>query len=97
MGALAGAGSLPARGVAQGNIARAEALKVASANAPGSSLSLSNFVVTFKCVVSDPEGNGGQDSLELTFVCGPAVAGTWTTGWAVKRGKAIPRLQPERG
>jgi Flp pilus assembly protein TadG len=83
MGALAGADYLPVKDSAEANTARNAALMVAHANAPR--VPMSYFDVTFRCVVNDPENNGGNDSPDLGVACGPAVRGSWSSGWNTKQ------------
>jgi putative Flp pilus-assembly TadE/G-like protein/von Willebrand factor type A domain-containing protein len=95
LGALAGAGTLPARGAAQANLSVNAARQIALANAP--SLGSGGLTVDFRCVVTDPEGNGGGDSLDVKFACGPASGGNWATGWTTRHGKASHPCNPYVG
>ena len=95
LGALAGAGTLPVRGVAQANLATTTARQIAFANAPD--LPPSSLSVEFRCVVTDPEGNGGADSLDVRFACGPGTGGNWTSGWSTRHGKASHACDPYGG
>ena len=90
LASVAAAGLLPAKGASQGNAALAMARMIAIANAP--QLASSGLNISFKCIVSDPEGNGGQDSPDLKYACGPAASGAWTTNWISKRGRAVPKV-----
>ena len=94
LGSLAGADLLPAQGAAQADLARTAALNVAMANDPA--LTSTQLSVTFTCVVSDPEGDGGGDSPDLGVSCGPA-SGTWATGWTTKGAKAFHVCNPYVG
>ena len=93
-GALAGAQELPAQGAIQGGLAEAEARKVALDNAPW--LDPATINVTFKCVVGDRDGDGQADLADIPYICGPA-AGTWTTDWKVKGGRAQHLCNPYAG
>ena len=93
LAAVGAAGLLPAKGASQGAAATAMARMIAVANAPQLASS-GGPAVSFKCIVSDPEGNGGADSPDLLYACGPAVSGTWTTGWTTKRGRATHACNP---
>lgn len=96
MGALAGAGLLPVKTPAEADAAVAEALMVAHANAPH--VPTSYFNITFRCIVDDPEINGGQDSPSLGISCGPAVKGSWgSNGWTTKRRWASHTCDPYHG
>jgi hypothetical protein len=95
LSALAGAQLMPVRGAQAANLAVAEAQLIAHANSPG--LPIGNLIVHFSCVVSDPEGNGGQDSLDVPGACGPAVAGAWTGGWTTALGRATHACDPYAG
>jgi hypothetical protein len=94
-GALAGAGGLPAQGSAEAAIAEAQARSVAMANDPN--LNPADLRITFGCVVQDPEGNGGQDSPDIQFACGPAGGGNWPTGWRTKGTRALHDCNPYVG
>ena len=96
LAAVGAAGLLPAKGASQGAAATSMATMLATANAP-QLVASGGPTVTFKCIVSDPEGNGGADSPDLRYACGPAVAGTWTTGWTTKRGRATHACNPAAG
>ncbi len=52
--------------------------------------------ISFKCVVGDRDGDGQADLDDVPFICGPA-AGTWTTDWKVKRGRAQHLCNPYAG
>lgn len=95
LGSLAGADLLPAQGAAAANVAEQEALKVALANDP--SLTASQLSVAFSCVVSDPEGDGGADSLDVPVSCGPASGLNWPGGWTTKGQKAFHVCNPYAG
>ncbi len=64
------------------------------ANAP--QLGGGGLVVTYKCIVSDPTGVGGQGSPDLGVACGPA-SGSWTSGWTTKHGRATHDCNPYIG
>jgi hypothetical protein len=93
-GALAGAGMMPVQGAAQATAAENIARQVALANAPG--LASAGLSIGYRCVVSDPEGNGGADAPDLGMTCGPAT-GIWSTGWTSKRNRAIHPCEPRLG
>jgi Flp pilus assembly protein TadG len=95
LGSLAGADLLPVQGAAAAATAKQAALNVALANDP--QLNASQLQVTFTCVVSDPEGDGGADSPDIDISCGPAIPGSWTTGWTSKQGKAFHVCNPDAG
>jgi hypothetical protein len=95
LGSLAGADLLPAQGAAAATVAEQEALRVALANDP--SLTSSQLAVTFSCVVSDPEGDGGADSLDVPLSCGPASGVNWPGGWTTKGQKAFHVCNPYAG
>jgi hypothetical protein len=95
LGALAGAQSLPVVGSTQAAFAVSTARAVAVANAP--SLQTSGLTIDFRCIVGDPEGNGGADSPDFKIACGPAGSGTWTTGWTTYHGKATHSCDPNAG
>lgn len=94
LGSLAGAGFLPARGAAAAAAVEAAATDVAVANAP--QLSGGALGLEFGCVVSDPEGDGGNDSTDLKFACGPAGGGGFG-GWVSVGGKALAPCNPYGG
>ena len=97
LGSLAGAGLMPAT-VDTWTLADATARDVAAANAP--EVGWNNFQVSFGCVVSDPEGDGGGDSPDLTYACKPATDGAWTdaSNWVSSRGRAFHTpCQPAAG
>ncbi len=75
LGSLAGAGLMP---VTSGTwmLADSAARDIAAANSP--EVGRDNFQISFGCVVSDPEGDGGGDSPDLGFACNPATPGAWT-------------------
>jgi hypothetical protein len=79
-GSLAGAQDLPVQGVATATIAKADALKVATANAP--QVTAANLTITFQCIVGDRNSDGIPDPEDIPFVCGPT--GTWSSGWLPK-------------
>jgi hypothetical protein len=95
LGSLAGAAYMPVSTPATAAQAEAVALEVASANA--GQLSSGNVSISFLCVVSDPEGNGGADSDELRYRCGhPDV--DWGDGlWTSRNGKASHPCNPYAG
>jgi hypothetical protein len=96
LGSLAGAAYLPVSDPPGAAQAEATARGVAEKNA--GALVGSGLAIDFACVVSDPEGNGGQDSGDLAFACGPAAgAGTWTGGWTSRGGKALHICNPYAG
>jgi hypothetical protein len=97
LGSLAGAGLLPAT-VDTWTLADATARDIAAANAPD--VGWNNFQVSFGCVVSDPEGDGGGDSPDLAFACRPATDGAWAdaSNWVSRRGRAFHTpCQPAAG
>ena len=91
LGSLAGAGLLPVKGTPQAAAAKNEALMVTLANAP--QLSSGSVSISFGCVVSDPNNQGGQSSVDYGYVCGPAL-GTWTSGWTFLRGRSSHACDP---
>lgn len=95
LGSLAGAGYLPVFDVASANVSEDAARGVAEANAP--QLAGTGLSVGFGCVVSDPQGNGGDDSGDLEFACGPAPGVTWSGGWQSKGGRALHACNPDGG
>jgi Putative Flp pilus-assembly TadE/G-like len=95
LGSLAGAGYMPVQGSTAAGLAESTARNVAEANGPGATGS--NLIISFGCVVSDPDGDGGQDAPDLKFACGPANAGTWTSGWTSVGGRAIHACNPYAG
>ena len=95
LGSLAGADLLPAQGAAAADIAVQQAMKVALANDPA--LTPGQLSVTFSCVVSDPEGDGGADSPDLGTSCGPLSDGSWPGGWTTKGAKAFHVCNPYAG
>ncbi|MGZ5434029.1 MAG: TadE/TadG family type IV pilus assembly protein [Thermoanaerobaculia bacterium] len=92
-GSLAGAQDLPVQGSAQANIASADALKVATANAP--QVTSGNLTITYQCVVGDRNGDGLPDPEDIPFVCGPT--GTWSSGWTAKGGRMVHDCNPFAG
>jgi hypothetical protein len=94
LGALAGAGFLPVQGASEASQAEGTARSIAIANA--SELEGGGLTIQFGCVVSDPEGNGGADSIDLTFACGPQ-SGTWGDGWVTKGTRAYHACNPYAG
>lgn len=92
LGALAGAGKLPVQGSAEANAAIATARRVALGNAP--QLAGATLDISFRCVVTDPEGNGGADSTDVQFACGPDGGGGWFDGWSTRRGRAYHACDP---
>ena len=78
-GSLAGAQDLPVQG-GPATIASANALKVATANAP--QVTAANLTITYQCVVGDHDGDGAPDPGDVPFVCGPT--GSWSSGWVPK-------------
>ena len=95
LGALAGAGKLPAQGGDAASDAEATARRIAIANAP--QLASATLDISFRCAVSDPEGNGGGDSLDVKFACGPDGGGGWIDGWNTRRGRAFHSCDPWAG
>lgn len=93
-GALAGAQDLPVQGAAPANIANADALKVATANA--AQVTAGNLTITYQCIVGDRDGDGVPDAFDIPSVCGPA-AGTWTSGWTPKGTRMIHACDPFAG
>jgi hypothetical protein len=94
LGSLAGAGFLPVKGAAVASQAESTARNIALANAP--ELASSGLTISFGCVVFDPEGNGGADSPDLKYACGPA-SGTWAGGWTTRAKKAYHDCNPYAG
>jgi hypothetical protein len=95
LGALAGSGKLPAQGVDEANEAIATARRIALENAP--QLAGATLDISFRCAVSDPEGNGGADSTDVQFACGPDGGGGWPDGWNSRRGRAFHACDPYIG
>ena len=95
LGALAGSGKLPAQGVDAANEAIATARRIALENAP--QLAGATLDISFRCAVSDPEGNGGADSTDVQFACGPDGGGGWPDGWNSRRGRAFHACDPYIG
>jgi Flp pilus assembly protein TadG len=81
-GSLAGAQDLPVQGTPAATIANADALRVATANAP--QVTAANLTITYQCVVGDHNADGLPDPGDVPFVCGPT--GTWSSGWTPKSG-----------
>lgn len=79
-GSLAGAQDLPVQGTIAANKANADALKVATANAP--QVTAGNLTITYQCIVGDQDGDGQPDLGAVPFICGPT--GTWSSGWTKK-------------
>jgi hypothetical protein len=94
LGSLAGADLLPAQGAVAATVVEQTARRVALANDP--QLTDAQLVVTFTCVVSDPEGDGGEDSPDFGISCGPS-SGTWSNGWTTRQGKAYHVCNPYAG
>jgi hypothetical protein len=95
-GALAAAGLLPAEGPVEGTAARDMAVRIALANAPG--ITAADVNVTFRCVVQDPEGDGGQNSPDLAFACNQAGGGTFDDGgWRLRGKRALHVCDPFAG
>jgi hypothetical protein len=94
LSALAGGDMMPIKTQAEANAVQVEAQLVANANAP--QLISGGLTVTYKCIVSDPTGVGGQGSPDLGVACGPAT-GSWTSGWTSKRGRATHDCNPYIG
>lgn len=99
LSSLAGAGYLPAQGAAQATAAINMARTIAIANAPELAAAPASLQISFKCVVSDPEGDGGQNSSDLGFACGPASVGAWSGAgtWTLKPGRASHVCDPNAG
>jgi Putative Flp pilus-assembly TadE/G-like/von Willebrand factor type A domain len=95
LGALAGAGKLPAQGGDAAADAVATATRIAIANAP--QLASATLDISFRCAVADPEGNGGADSQDVKFACGPDGGGGWIDGWNTRRGRAFHSCDPWAG
>lgn len=95
LGALAGAGKLPVQGSGEANAAIATASRVALDNDPR--LASGGLNISFRCVVTDPEGNGGADSTDVRFACGPDGGGGWPDGWSTRRGRAYHACDPFGG
>jgi hypothetical protein len=94
LSALAGGDMMPVNNPASANAVLAEAQMVAVANAP--QLQGGGLTVSYKCIVSDPNATGGQNSPDLHVACGPA-SGTWLTGWTMKRGRDTHDCNPYIG
>jgi len=94
-GALAGAGKLPAQGGDAAAEAEATARRIAIANAP--QLASATLDISFRCAVADPEGNGGADSQDVKFACGPDGGGGWIDGWTTRRQRAFHSCDPWAG
>ena len=100
LSSLAGAGLLPVKTPAQALAATTLAQNVALANAPElATAPPGSLTISYKCVVSDPNGNGGQDSTDLGFACGPQTAGAWSNAasWTLKPGRASHACDPNAG
>ncbi|HTG48039.1 MAG TPA: TadE/TadG family type IV pilus assembly protein [Actinomycetota bacterium] len=100
LSSLAGAGLLPVRTPAEALAATQLATNVALANAPElAGAAPGSLQISYKCVVSDPNGNGGQDSSDLGFACGPATAGAWSNAatWTLKPNRASHVCDPNAG
>jgi hypothetical protein len=96
LGSLAGADLLPVSDTTGASVAESVARAVAVQNSP--SLATGGLLIDFACVVSDPQGDGGADSGDLSFACGPAAgASTWGGGWTSRAGKAIHDCNPYGG
>ncbi len=95
LSALAGAQLLPVKDSSTASLAESTARSIALANAPG--LPAGSVAISFRCVVSDPEHNGGADSTDLQFACGPAVSGSWTSGWTTSQDHATHACNPYAG
>lgn len=95
LGSLAGAAYLPVADPPSAAVSSAAARRVAEANAP--QLAGTGLSISFACVVSDPNGNGGDDSGDLAFACGPAPGVTWSGGWTSRAGKALHACNPNGG
>ena len=93
-GSLAGAQDLPVQGAGPAIIANADALKVATANAP--QVTAANLTITYQCIVSDEDGDGVPDARDGPVRLRPdgdVVIGVGQEG----RHPRGPRLQPVRG
>jgi Flp pilus assembly protein TadG len=100
LSSLAGAGLLPVKTPAEALAATTLAQNVALANAPELATAPPNSLqISYKCVVSDANGNGGQDSPDLGVACGPQTAGAWSTAgtWTLKPGRASHLCDPNAG
>jgi hypothetical protein len=88
LASLAGGGLMPVT-ADNWRLAEATARDVAAANAP--EVARNDFQISFGCVVSDPEGDGGGDSPDLAFACGPALDGAWADPgvWVSRDGRAF--------
>ena len=95
LGSLAGAGLMPVQGATAGAAAEGTARQVAEANGP--SATGSALIIEFGCVVSDTDGDGGQDSPDLLYACGPVIPGTWSGGWTSRAGRAYHVCNPYGG
>ena len=95
LGSLAGAGLMPVQGSTAAGAAEGTARQVAEANGP--SATGSSLIIEFGCVVSDTDGDGGQDSPDLLYACGPVTAGTWSSGWTSRAGRAYHICNPYGG
>jgi hypothetical protein len=95
LGSLAGAAYMPVSSPSDAAAAEAVAREVANANAQ--QLDPAGIGISFLCVVSDPEHNGGSDSDELRYRCGhPDV--DWGDGqWTTRGGKASHACNPYAG
>lgn len=92
-GSLAGAQDLPVQGTVEANLASANALKVATENAP--QVTAGNLTITFQCIVGDRNGDGIADPEDIPFVCGPT--GAWTSGWTAHGSRMIHDCNPFAG
>ncbi len=100
LSSLAGAGLLPVKTPAEALAATTLAQNVALANAPELATAPPNSLqISYKCVVSDANGNGGQDSPDLGVACGPQTAGAWSNAgsWILKPGRASHLCDPNAG
>ncbi|MEX2420900.1 MAG: hypothetical protein WD670_03685, partial [Actinomycetota bacterium] len=95
LGSLAGAGFMPVQGGAAATLAESTARDVAEANGP--SATGAALIIEFGCVVSDLDHDGGQDSPDLLYACGPAIVGTWSSGWTTSGDRAIHVCNPYAG
>ena len=93
LGALAGAGKLPAQGGDAAADAEATAT-AASRSRTRRSWPARRSTSRSGARSSDPEGNGGADSTDVKFACGPDGGGGWIDGWNTRRGRAFHSCDP---
>lgn len=97
LGSLAGAGYMPVQGSGPASLAESAARNVALANAPQLADAPNVLTIEFACVVSDTDGDGGADSPDLLYACGPLTHGSWSAGWTSNDGRAIHSCLPNQG